>query len=340
MYIEPRSGAGLPDWELPRAAVAVRAGDEVLGSIWAAVREPLTPDRARAMCDAARLVALHLLRIRAGADVSRRLRADLVSTALEGGTGAFEAVRRLGLADQPVAVLALAVADPAERARLADALAMHLSAIHPRCAAALVGDVAYGLIPVVSAGAGGPDGADGTDGELRATRIATGFLDRVGDRSRPVIGIGQVAFDAAGLPAARACADRVLRVLRAAGRAERRVARLADVHAEALLTELRDLAAAHGDRPTGPVARLSAYDAEHGTNLVETLRAWLDAFGDVAGASAAMFVHANTFRYRLRRLTEVSGIDLTDPEQRFAAMLQLRAVYPAGHGHPGSPAHS
>jgi sugar diacid utilization regulator len=167
-------------------------------------------------------------------------------------------------------------------------------------------------------------------------RIATGFLDRVGARSRPVIAIGQVAFDPAGLPAARACADRVLRVLRApgadgaaeAGR-ERRVARLADVHAEALLTELRDLATAHGDRPTGPVARLGAYDAEHGTNLVETLRAWLDAFGDVAAASAAMFVHANTFRYRLRRLTEVSGIDLTDPEQRFAAMLQLRAVYPA-----------
>jgi DNA-binding PucR family transcriptional regulator len=108
------------------------------------------------------------------------------------------------------------------------------------------------------------------------------------------------------------------------------VARLADVHAEALLMELRDLAAAHGDRPTGPVARLSAYDAEHGTNLVQTLRAWLDAFGDVAAASAAMFVHANTFRYRLRRLAEVSGIDLNDPEQRFAAMLQLRTIYPAG----------
>jgi hypothetical protein len=334
VYIEPPSGGRLPDFELPRAAVAVRAGDEVLGSIWAAVREPLTPDRARAMCDAARLVALHLLRIRAGADVSRRLRADLVSTALEGGTGAFEAVRRLGLADQPVVVLALAVASPAERARLADGLAMHLSAIHPRCAAALVGDVAYGLIPVASGDGGGPAAAgtsapDGDDGETRAVRIATDFLDRVGDRSRPVIGIGQVAVDAAGLPAARACADRTLRVLRASS-GGRRVARLADVHAEALLMELRDLAAAHGDRPTGPVARLSAYDAEHGTNLIETLRAWLDAFGDVAAASAAMFVHPNTFRYRLRRLTEVSGIDLTDQEQRFAAMLQLRAVYPAG----------
>src|SRR6201999_2912763 len=133
----------------------------------------------------------------------------------------------------------------------------HLSAIHPRCAAALVGDVAYGLVPV-SPTTDQP-GADGPDGELRAVRIATGFLDRVGDRSRPVIGIGQVAFDAAGLPAARACADRVLRVLRSgtgapasAGGGEgtgRRVARLADVHAEALLIELRDLAAAHGDRP-------------------------------------------------------------------------------------------
>jgi GGDEF-like domain len=257
VYVVPEPDGRLPDFTLPRAAVAVRAGDEVLGSIWAAVRDPLTPDRARAMRDAARLVALHLLRIRAGADVSRRLRADLVSTALEGGSGAFEAMRRLRLADQPVVVVALAVADPAERSRMADGLAMHLSAIHPRCAAALVGDVAYGLIPVP----GTP--ASGSEGEVRAARIAADFLDRVGDRSRSAIGVGQVASDPAGLPAARACADRVLRVLRAQwsggslAAPARLVARLADVHAQVLLMELRDLAAAHGDRPTGPVARLA-----------------------------------------------------------------------------------
>jgi hypothetical protein len=321
VYVEPEPS--LRDFSLPRAAVAVRAGDEVLGSIWAAVRSPLTPERAQAMRDAARLVALHLLRIRAGADVTRRLRADLVSMALEGGAGGASAVSRLGLSDQPVVVLAMAVDDPALASRLADALAMHLSAIHPRCAAALVGDVAYGLIPVAG---------DALDGEARALRVASGFLDRVGDRGAPVIGVGQVAGDAAGLPAARLCADRVLRVLRAGGDpgGGRRVARLADVHAGALLMELRDLAAAHGDRPTGPVASLSAYDAEHGTNLLETLRAWLDAFGDVPAAAAAMVVHPNTFRYRLRRLTEVSGIDLADPEHRFAAMLQLRVVFAAG----------
>ena len=262
------------------------------------------------MCDAARLVALHLLRIRAGADVSRRLRADLVSTALEGGTGAFEAVRRLGLADQPVVVLALAVTDPAERARLADALAMHLSAIHPRCAAAPVGDVAYGLIPVVpfpapAVGRGPAEGADGGR-RLRAVRIATGFLDRVGDAVAAGDRIGQVAFDAAGLPAARACAGPCTPRAAAAEATARardqgpRCRPLADVHADALLMELRDLAAAHGDRPTGPVApavglrrRARHEPGRDAARVAGRVR-------DVAAASAAMFVHPNTFSYRLR----------------------------------------
>jgi hypothetical protein len=255
---------------LPRVAVAVRAGDEVLGSIWAAVREPLSAERTQALCDAARLVALHMLRIRAGADVARRLRTDLLSTALEGGVGAREALDRLGLAERPVVVLALATvstgataAVETERQRLSDGLAMHLSAVHPRCAAALVGDVTYGLVP-----------AHDTDA---AVRIAHDFLDRVGDRFNAVVGVGPVAKDTAGLAEARATADRALRVLRAGQPGGRRVAQFADVHVESLLLELRDLVAARGDRPTGPVARLAEYDETHNTNLVETLRAWLDA---------------------------------------------------------------
>jgi DNA-binding PucR family transcriptional regulator len=308
---------------MPRVAVAVRAGDEVLGSIWAAVPGPLAPDRAQALCDAARLVALHMLRIRAGMDVARRLRADLVSTALEGGVGAREALDRLGLAEQPVVVLALALASPGEdaalvteRQRLSDGLAMHLSAVHPRCAAALVGDVTYGLVPVPDTSA--------------AARVANDFLDRVGERVNAVIGIGPVAQGTAELAEARASADRALRVLRAGG--ARSVASLEDVHVESLILELRDLVAARGDRPTGPVARLFAYDDEHNTNLVDTLRAWLDAFGDVNAAAATLYVHPNTFRYRLRRLSEVGGLDLNDPESRFAAMLQLRVVSPPKPG--------
>ncbi|RZU03388.1 DNA-binding PucR family transcriptional regulator [Kribbella rubisoli] len=323
---------------IPRVAVAVRAGDEILGSIWAAVRDPLTAERSQALCDAAKLVALHMLRIRAGADVERRLRADLVSTALEGGPGARAALDRLGLADQHVVVLALGIIAfdsedsvvqtdeslvsqaglAGERQRLADAFAMHLGAVHPRAAAALVGDVAYGLIPVRP---------DRSDGEERAVRIGKHFLERIGDRVTASIGVGPVVAEAAHLPNARAGADRALRVLRT-GRGTPRVARLADVHVDTLLLELRDLIESRGDEPTGPIARLVAYDRQHNTDLVETLRAWLDAFGDVAAAAAAVYVHPNTFRYRLRRLAEVGGLDLDDPDSRFAAMLQLRLVSP------------
>jgi DNA-binding PucR family transcriptional regulator len=320
---------GKDAFSMPRVAIAVRAGDEVLGSIWAAVRAPLSEERAEALRDAAKLVALHLLRVRAGADVQRRLRADLLSSALEGGAGAREALDRLDLAGQPLMVLAVSVAEPGEpaigdagmvheRQRLGDAFAMHLSAAHPRSAAALIGGVAYGLVPVPGSG---------DDGEERAVRIAHDFLDRVGDRSRAVVGIGPVARDIASLAHARTCADRALRVLRDR-RGSTRVAREADIQVEALMLELRDMVAARGDKPTGALARLIEYDRQHSSNLVQTLRAWLDAFGDVIAASESLYVHPNTFRYRLRRVAEVGGLELTDPEARFVAMLQLRVLTP------------
>ncbi|WP_214401602.1 PucR family transcriptional regulator [Pseudonocardia lacus] len=319
---------------IPRVAIAVRAGDEVLGSIWAAVTEPFSPERVEALREAAKLVALHLLRVRAGADVARRLRSDLLSSALEGGVGAGEALGRLGLAGRPLLVLGVALdehgprppadgsADAAttqDRQRLADAFAMHLSAVHPRSAAGAIGTATYGLLPAV-----GP--AD--KAEARALRTLQDFLDRVGDRLPAIAAVGPVAPDLSGLAHSRAGVDRVLRVLReGTGRATgRRVGRLDELQGEALILELRDLAAARGDEPTGALARLIDYDDRHRSSLVETLRAWLDAFGDVVAASDALFVHQNTFRYRLRRVVEVGGIDLDDPDQRFAAMLQLRVL--------------
>lgn len=326
VFVSPVGGED-GDFTLPRVAVAVRAGDEVLGSIWAAVPGPLSDERTQAFCDAAKLVALHMLRVRAGADVQRRLRADLLSSALEGGVGARDALGRLGLAGHSLMVIGVAVTDLGEddstvvheRERLSDAFAMHLSAVHPQSASALIGGIAYGLVPVPGAG---------DDAEERATRIAQEFLDRVGDRRSAVVGIGPVARDVDGLAQARSAVDRVLRVLRER-RGERRLARLDDIQVEALMLELRDMVAARGDRPTGSLARLIEYDARHHTNLVETLQAWLEAFGDVVAASEGLFVHPNTFRYRLRRLTEVGEVDLGDPDVRFGLMLQLRVLPPA-----------
>ncbi len=326
LFVEPPA-SGLEGFTMPRVALAVRAGDEILGSIWAAVRAPLSAERSATFRDIGALVALHLLSERAGADVERRLRADLVATALEGGSGAAEAARRLGISHrQPVIVLALtlderatpATASHAEqvarRGRIADALAMHLTVAAPGSTTALVGDVAYGIVPV----SGALD-----DAERSAARLANEFLERTSRQGRAAIGIGTVAEDAAALAQSRDGADRALRVVRAK-RSGRRVACIGDVGFDALLLEFGDMMTARGTIVGGPVARLAEYDAKHRTNLLETLQAWLDAFGNVIEAAQAMWVHPNTFRYRLRRVAEVGQLDLDDGDTRLSVMLQLR----------------
>ena len=95
------------------------------------------------------------------------------------------------------------------------------------------------------------------------------------------------------------------------------------------MLELRDLVAARGDRPTGALARLIDYDRQprqqpgrDPAGLARRLRRRRSR------PPTSLFVHPNTFRYRLRRVAEVGEIDLADPDQRFVAMLQLRVLAP------------
>lgn len=319
----------MPGVALARAAVAVRAGDELLGTVWAAVTGPLTPEQEQGMVDIAKLVALHLLRMRAGSDVERRLLSELVAVALEGGPGALDALRRLGLAGRTLLVLVMGLPEEAahdgtlslarretERQRAADALAVHLSALRHGSVVATVGERVYGLVPV-AAGEGEEAAA------AKVAGIASTFLDRTAGRIPAVLGIGTLAHDVATLARSRAGADRALRVLRSET-TTRRVAHVTDVQLESLMLQLSDLATAEGYVSTGVVARLEEYDAAHRAELVGTLGAWLDAFGDVIAAAGRLHVHPNTMRYRLRRISEVGQVDLGDPDARFAAMLGLR----------------
>lgn len=323
VYIEP---AQQPDdaFIRPRVAMAVRAGDEVLGSIWAAVSGPLDDARTRAMVDASSIVALHLLRLRAGADVERRLRADLVSTALEGGPNAAEALDRLGLQASTVCVVAVRLVEGAtpgsdslreaehraDSARLADTLAVHLVSSSPRSAAALVGKVIYGLVP--------------SDNPGRVESIAHDFALRIADKHVTVIGISDPARGVDALPRARSQADRASRALLRRGCDRPQVAQIGSVSVDTVLMDLADLADARDDVSRGPVAILHEHDADSQSQLVDTLAAWLDAFGDVALAAKRVHVHPNTFRYRLRRLAEIADLDLGDADARFAAMLEIR----------------
>ncbi|MFD4835409.1 PucR family transcriptional regulator [Streptomyces uncialis] len=97
-----------------------------------------------------------------------------------------------------------------------------------------------------------------------------------------------------------------------------------ELHIDSLLLQLGDLAAVQEHRPVGPYRALLTYDAEHTSDLVATLGAYLDALGDIPAAAAGLHVHPNTFRYRLKRVVEISGLDLDDPQARLAVMLQMR----------------
>jgi PucR C-terminal helix-turn-helix domain/GGDEF-like domain len=60
----------------------------------------------------------------------------------------------------------------------------------------------------------------------------------------------------------------------------------------------------------GPVLGLPAEDR---TTLLETLDAYLDHDGSAERAAEVLYCHANTVRYRLRRLQDLTGRSLTDP---------------------------
>jgi hypothetical protein len=60
-----------------------------------------------------------------------------------------------------------------------------------------------------------------------------------------------------------------------------------------------------------------------GGGLLETLVSFFDAGSSVEATARALFVHANTVRYRLRRIHEVSGYSPTDARDAYALRLAL-----------------
>ena len=60
-----------------------------------------------------------------------------------------------------------------------------------------------------------------------------------------------------------------------------------------------------------------------GGGLLETLVVFLDQGLSVEAAARTLFVHANTVRYRLRRVHEISGYSPTDPRDAYALRLAL-----------------
>ena len=64
------------------------------------------------------------------------------------------------------------------------------------------------------------------------------------------------------------------------------------------------------DAAVDAVSKLAEYDAQRGAQLVATLEEFLRRHGSISATSEALYVHPNTLRQRLRRIGELSGLDL------------------------------
>jgi hypothetical protein len=151
------------------------------------------------------------------------------------------------------------------------------------------------------------------DGPGRTAEVVAGLR-----RTRGVIG-PTVAWEKARLSAARATAAWPLH---AAGRLGGAPLARADDHLLALLLVAdRQLAADLVHSRLGP---LGALTPPARARAIETLRAWLDAHGDISAAAAALHVHPQTVRYRIAGLREELAPALDDADARLELALALR----------------
>ncbi|MFF0889071.1 PucR family transcriptional regulator [Streptomyces sp. NPDC001046] len=76
----------------------------------------------------------------------------------------------------------------------------------------------------------------------------------------------------------------------------------------------------------GMLRPLYEHDATGRGDLVASLRAWLSKHGQWDAAAADLGVHRHTLRYRMRRVEEILGRSLDDPDARMELWLALKAT--------------
>ena len=80
------------------------------------------------------------------------------------------------------------------------------------------------------------------------------------------------------------------------------------------------------------------YDEQYETELVATVEAYLDNDGNVAATAKQLFTHRHTIRYRLERVRELCGHDVSSTEGREKLGLGLKAMRVLGIASPRGPA--
>ncbi|MEA2155152.1 MAG: hypothetical protein QOE11_1292 [Solirubrobacteraceae bacterium] len=256
---------------------------------------------------AATVVALELMRVRVARDTERRLAGDVLAEALTGRLHPEELVARLrpfGIGER-VAVLAFECADPAGAE---PALGRALEGAGVRALLAIRGPL---LCAVIDAGGGDP---------IEIARAARAQLaEVVGD----VRAGASRAADAQSLRRSFHEARCALEAVRRHNGHAPEVASHADLGSFALLLSLHDDEALRSYCDS-VLAAVEDADPAYSDELLRSLDAYLESNGHWERAASAVACHRHTLRYRIRRIEQLTGRDLTSPRDRIDFWLALR----------------
>lgn len=320
---------------LRRCAVAIRAADSVLGSLWLLTSaESIGADTARVMREAANVAALHLLHRRTTYVSNLTRQVDLVKPLLFEPERAELTALRLGITSASVRIAAVSSwplqPDPLEtlqaRLRLFDVVRTACAVRLPSAVCGLADHIVYIVLPHTD------------ESSPRFHREAILRVVQNGARvlSRPVVaGLGGIA-PLNRLEQSRTDAEAVLAELvrdldggRVTAESGGVVADRESLGARLSLRHMVMELEQAGHLPGEYATLIADYDAEHKTSFAETLRVYLDVGSNAIEAAKQLGLHVNTVRYRLSRIHPVFGIDLGDADTRLLLWLQLWA----GHHH-------
>lgn len=275
------------------------------------------PARAEGIAELVSLVALERAQVDQRVRVERRLAEQVGGLLTVGGEPADLRARLLSCGLVPEStflVLAASLTGPAMPPELAVTVVEEL--VRPQASQVTVPVPPDGVLAVVAVD---PRRTGQFVAELRDTvaRLAPAL-----GTSRFAVGVGGPVTGAAALTGA------VEEARHAHRSATTRPDQATVVRADELASHLlllsgvpADTRRAFRDRLLGP---LTEYDRAHGADLVRTLDTFLSCSGSWSRSADLLHVHVNTLRYRIGRVEQLTGRDLSRFEDRIDLFLALR----------------
>jgi sugar diacid utilization regulator len=136
------------------------------------------------------------------------------------------------------------------------------------------------------------------------------------------LGVGDYCQGPGGFPQSYREAQLALR-MQGVAKAEDQATVYADLGVYRILAEVENPAAVERFVRLW-LSPLLDYDARKGSDLVHTLSRYLECGGKYEASAIELSVHRSTLKYRLQRIREISGHDLSDPDTAFNLQLATR----------------